>query len=94
MSLSFNDELYLRSFDNDYGTCIGELGLQFQVDTFIGDGSTVTFTLSQTPSANYSPFITLAGVAQVSSQATISGPTLTFVTAPGNTIVVQVLYCH
>jgi len=94
MSLSFDDELYLRSFDNDLGTCVGEKSLQFHVDNFSGTGSQTSFTLSQTPSATYMVLVALAGVFQTSELASVSGTTLTFVTAPGNGVAVQVTYCH
>jgi hypothetical protein len=55
-------------------------GITYQ-DTFTGDGSTTTFTLSYT--CSYVIKITVGGTSQATSAYTVSGTTLTFNTAPG-----------
>jgi len=52
------------------------------VDTFIGDSSTVNYTLSRVPSSDQNVFVFLNGVLQHISEYSYSDNTLTFTTAP------------
>lgn len=61
-------------------------------DKFTGDGVTVAFTLSVSP-ANSKANVTINGLVQtVTTDYSISGTTLTFVSAPSNGAVIQVFY--
>ena len=58
-------------------------------DTFTGNGSTTTLTLSQTPSSVNNVFVYFDGVAQrPTTDYTLAGNTLTFSSAPSNGVVV------
>jgi hypothetical protein len=54
----------------------------FLVDTFSGDGSDTTFTLSQAPANTSSILVAVSGVVQDPSTYSVSGTTLTFSGAP------------
>ena len=66
------------------------------IDNFTGDNSTVNFTLSKTPANNQNILVTLDGVVQYPSDATttraysLSANVLTFVSAPGLDVAIQV----
>ena len=66
------------------------------VDTFTGNGSTTSFTLSKTPPDNRNILVTIDGVVQYPSDAantrsySVSENVMTFVAAPGNGTVIQV----
>jgi len=66
------------------------------VDTFTGDGSTTSFTLSKVPPDNRNILVTIDGVVQYPSDAAntrsynVSENVMTFVAAPGNGTVIQV----
>ena len=66
------------------------------IDSFTGDNSTVDFTLSKTPANNQNILVTLDGVVQYPSDATntraysVTNNILTFVSAPGNGVAIQV----
>lgn len=53
-----------------------------EVDTFNGDGSDTTFTLSTEPANKNNLQIYIDGVYQVKNNYSTSGTTLTFATAP------------
>jgi hypothetical protein len=55
-----------------------------------GDGSTVAFTLSTTPTNAQYTLVTISGVVQKKTTYSVSGAVLTFVTAPTNTSPVEV----
>ena len=54
----------------------------FLVDTFNGDGSDTTFTLTQAPANTSSILVAVSGVVQDPSTYSVSGTTLTFSGAP------------
>jgi len=54
----------------------------FLTDTFSGDGSDTTFTLSQAPATTSSILVAVSGVVQDPSTYSVSGTTLTFSGAP------------
>lgn len=56
---------------------------------FTGDGTTVNFILSRAPANEESVFVTIGGVVQQNSAYTISGTTLTFVSAPDNGVEIE-----
>ena len=66
------------------------------VDSFTGDNSTINFTLSKTPANNQNVLVTLDGVVQYPSDATttraysVSENVLTFASAPGSGVAIQV----
>ena len=63
---------------------IGNLptNVAFLTDTFSGDGSDTTFTLSQAPANTTSILVAVSGVLQDPSTYSVSGTTLTFSAAP------------
>jgi len=85
-------ETGLQNFDSStlatlvaYGTAVA--------DTFVGDGSTVNFTLASNPVAIANLDVSIGGVVQVpTTDYTISGTTLTFTTAPPDDIVILARY--
>jgi hypothetical protein len=66
------------------------------IDNFTGDNSQVDFTLSKTPANNQNILVTLDGVVQYPSDATttraytLSANVLTFTSAPGSSVAIQV----
>ena len=66
------------------------------VDNFTGDGSTASFNLSKAPADNNSILVTLDGVIQYPTDSSteraysVTESTLTFVTAPANSVAIQV----
>ena len=61
------------------------------VDSFTGDGSDTTFTLSRQPLTENNTQVYLSGVYQQKSVYSISGTTLTFATAPANGVSIEVV---
>ena len=65
-------------------------GITLTVDSFVGDGSNVQFTLTQTPeNANYT-IVSIGGVMQPKSAYTVVNNTLTFGSAPPETSPIEV----
>lgn len=62
----------------------GPTGGNWTLDTFSGDGSDTTFTLSVDPGTENNTFVFIDGVYQAKSEYSISGTTLTFSTAPAS----------
>jgi len=60
-------------------------------DDFVGDGTTVAFTLSVTPFSTLFTSVFIAGVYQEKETYSITGTTLTFTTAPPNNGSVEVM---
>lgn len=60
------------------------------VDTFNGDGTTVTFTLSVTPQTISQTFVNYNGALQLRGAYTLSGQDITFSEAPANGSVIEV----
>jgi hypothetical protein len=60
-------------------------------NSFIGNGSTVDFTLSITPTDENFTFVFIQGVYQDKSTYTVSGNTITFSTAPQNGYSIEVM---
>jgi hypothetical protein len=57
-------------------------GTNLNIDSFTGDGSDLTFTLSITPVSENNTLVYVGGVYQQKSTYSVSGTTLTFSTAP------------
>lgn len=87
MALTYDQQTYYRRTVQDLG--VPEGASNFKSDTFTGNGATTAFTLSHAPDlTDYTPVILLNNGMQDTAQASISGTTLTFVTAPiGGSIV-------
>jgi len=64
-------------------------GLTF--DSFTGNGSTVAYTLSTTPTNKNFTLVTIGGITQEKVNYSVSGTTLTFTTAPPNTTPIEVI---
>jgi hypothetical protein len=63
---------------------------QLAVDSFTGDGTTVNFTLSVTPSSENYTIVGVAGTLQPKTTYSLSGNTLTFSSAPPNQAPIEV----
>lgn len=61
------------------------------VDTFTGDGSTNTFSLSSSPSSKNQCWVTFSGINQAKGNFTVSNTNITFTSAPANNIPVEVV---
>lgn len=64
-------------------------GLTF--DSFTGDGTDTTFTLSTSPTNKNYTLVTVGGITQEKVNYGVSGTTLTFTTAPPNTSPIEVM---
>lgn len=60
-------------------------------DNFTGNGSTVAYTLSTTPTNKNFTIVTIGGLVQNKVNYSVSGTTLTFTTAPPNTSPIEVI---
>lgn len=65
-----------------YGIDPGSVTGTVVYDDFVGDGATVNFTLSASPSTKNATNVYIDGVYQSKDNYDVSGPTLTFSTAP------------
>ena len=61
-------------------------------NTFTGDGSTTSFTLSSSPTSEDFTFVFVQGVYQEKSTYIVAGNTLTFSTAPQNNYTIEVMH--
>ena len=61
------------------------------LNSFTGDGSDTTFTLSTAPQSENNTQVYLNGVYQNKSTYSVSGTTLTFDAAPANTVAIEVM---
>ena len=68
----------------------GATNLNLVADTFTGDGSTVSFTLSQVPTNINYLFVNVDGISQLSSSYSLSGATLSFSEAPVSGAIIDV----
>jgi len=60
-------------------------------DSFTGDGATVTYTLTTSPTNKNFTLVTIGGITQTKINYNISGSVLTFTTAPPNTSPIEVV---
>jgi hypothetical protein len=91
--MTLPDELYLRTLLDDFGISPGESDLAYQSDNFTGDGSTLVFILSQTPTSDYPSFVYLSTILQ-NFGYTVFGTTLTFLIAPTSGQPITVSYSY
>lgn len=61
-------------------------------DNFVGDGVQTDFILTEDPGSKSNLFVFLQGVEQEQSTFDVTGTTLSFVTAPPNTVTIEVKY--
>lgn len=80
-------EAFVQAYELDYTT--HRAGI-LATDSFTGDGSKKTFTLSHTPAYDVLESVTVDGTA--TTAYSVSGTTLTFTTAPANDKTVEVKY--
>lgn len=74
-------------------TVEGVIASGFSVDKFTGDGSTTNFTLSRNPYNVNSLLVTIQGVKQrPATDYTLAGSVLTFLEAPYNTDIIDVVH--
>ena len=81
------EEVYLRNGLNDLGTTVADLGLTQITQTYVVGGTPQTaFTLSHTPSSDFTPVISVGGELQAVSY-TVVGTTLTLGSSVSNVTV-------
>jgi hypothetical protein len=86
--LKDSNDVLIATYDNIYGS-----GLRVAyLDNFTGNGTTVNFSLSATPSDKNNTQVYINGVYQQKNTYAISGTTLTFSTAPPITSTIEVTY--
>lgn len=68
------------------------LNLVYQVDAFSGDGTTATFTLSQSPFSITEPMVSVDGLFQNPAGYSISGLVTTFTAAPAASTDILIRY--
>ena len=64
--------------------------LSSTVDNFVGDGSTVAFTLSVTPASENLTSVNITGVSQLRTAYSVTGNVMTFTSAPPNGSAIEV----
>ncbi len=64
--------------------------LSSTVDDFVGDGSTVAFTLSVTPTSENLTSVNISGVSQLRTAYSVAGNVMTFTSAPPNGSAIEV----
>jgi hypothetical protein len=69
---------------------VAQKSLGSTVDEYTGDGSTVAYSLSSTPSSKNYTFVVVQGVMQPKSSYSVSGSTLTFGVAPPNSALIEI----
>lgn len=86
--LTDSTDVLIATYDNISGIGV----LIYQIQNFTGNGTTVNFTLSSTPSSENSTFVYINGVYQNKNTYTVSGTTLTFSEAPPFTSIIEVMF--
>ena len=90
--LRFNTETSgFEGYDGTEWGAIGGTGSTLVQDEFVGDGTTVAFTLSVSVVAEIFTSVYISGVYQEKNAYSISGTTLTFSVAPPNGASVEVI---
>lgn len=74
-----------------WGTAAGSESTVTSVDSFTGDGTTVTFTLSVTPGNKNQTLVNYNGAMQLQSAYTLSGADITFSEAPANGSLIEII---
>jgi hypothetical protein len=86
--LKDSTDVLIATYDNISG--VGAAA--YQVDNFTGTGSQTIFTLSSASLGENFTSVYISGVYQQKNTYTVSGPTLTFSTAPPITSSIEVMY--
>jgi hypothetical protein len=86
--LTDSTDVLIATYDN----ITGINALNYQVQNFTGDGTTVNFTVSFAPTDENSTFVYINGVYQNKNTYTLSSATLTFSEAPPITSVIEVMF--
>jgi hypothetical protein len=86
--LKDSTDVLIATYDNISGIN----ALNYQVQNFTGDGTTVNFTVSFAPTDENSTFVYINGVYQNKNTYTLSSATLTFSQAPPITSVIEVMF--
>jgi len=86
--LNTSTDVLIASYDNISGIGAAE----FQVQNFTGTGSQTVFTLSSASLGENFTFVYINGVYQQKNTYTVSGTTLTFLTAPPLTSSIEVMF--
>jgi hypothetical protein len=88
-------ETYFRNFIQDMGQIPGQDDLQYQVDSFTGNGSSNVFTLSFSPATVYPVFAYINGLlVELTTDYSVAGNLLIFVMPPLNFIPIKACYWH
>jgi hypothetical protein len=86
--LTDSTDVLIATYDN----ITGINALNYQVQNFTGDGTTVNFTVSFAPTDENSTFVYINGVYQNKNTYTLSSATLTFSEAPPIASVIEVMF--
>jgi hypothetical protein len=93
MPLQTSDVMYLRRTIWDFGVTPGEQGLNYQDDSFVGNGSQTNFVLSHTPSSLYDIYVYVNQVLLTSGYS-LSGSVVSLSVAPANLATLSVVYSY
>ena len=77
--------------NSGYNLINGAFGVSVTLDSFTGDASCTTFTLSTTPSGENYTLITLNGITQHKSAYSVSGANVVFSEAPNTNVAIDVV---
>lgn len=94
-SVRYNQDIGTMEFWNgsEYVSVVTAGNVQLVVDTFTGDASTTTFTMSQTSIGNNQVFVFVGGVYQIGgSSYFLSGTDIIFTNAPPNNAPIAVIH--
>jgi len=81
-----------EGYTDSWGAIGGGSGTNMDTNTYAGDGSDTTFTLSTAPDDEDNLMVFIDGVFQAHDTFSVSGTTLTFATAPANGRVITVYH--
>ena len=81
-----------EGYTDEWGSIGGGAGTNMDTNTYTGDGSDTTFTLSTGPDDEENLMVFIDGVFQAHDTFSVSGTTLTFATAPANGRVITVYH--
>jgi hypothetical protein len=77
--------------NSGYNLINGAFGVSVTLDSFTGDASCTTFTLSTTPSGENYTLITLNGITQHKSAYSVSGANVVFSEAPNTNVAIDIV---
>lgn len=87
--LKDSNDVLIATYDNIFGNGAES---QLSPQNFVGDGSTVSFTLSTAPASENSTFVYINGVYQQKNTYSLSNATLIFSEAPPYTSSIEVMF--